>query len=112
MRISVSGSTVAWRNALLGIVCAVSVSACYVYARPAPGVAVVVAPPAPQEVAEPAPRTGYVWTAGYWSWNGNQYVWIRGRWRAERPGYHWVRANYVQVNGGWQFVRGHWEPNA
>jgi len=102
-----------WPHALAAVVLAVALSACYVYG-PAPryyGPAVAVAPPAPQAVAEPPPRAGYVWVPGFWSWNGNQYVWVRGSWRADRPGYHWAPAHWVEVNGGWQFVRGHWEPN-
>jgi hypothetical protein len=96
----------AWRNVLLGTLCALVLSACYVYTRP-----VAVAPPAPQVASDPEPRPGFVWVRGYWSWNGNQYVWVRGRWVAERPGYHWVHAHWVQADGTWQFVAGHWEPN-
>ena len=107
----VSGIT--WRNALVGAVLAVSLSACYVSERPAPGyygAAVTVAPPPPQ-VEESTARAGYVWVPGYWLWNGNRYVWARGHWVAERPGYHWVAAHWVEVNGGWRLVRGHWETN-
>jgi hypothetical protein len=63
MRVSLARSGVAWQYALLGVVLAVALSACYVYERPGRryyGVAVAVAPPAPQVVAEPLPRAGYV----------------------------------------------------
>ena len=102
-----------WRHALLGVLLAACTTGCVVYERgPRPGyygVAVTVAPPPPQVVEEPAPRSGYIWSPGYWSWNGGSYVWTGGRWVAERPGYHWVPAHWVPYTGGWRFVRGHWE---
>jgi WXXGXW repeat (2 copies) len=102
-----------WQHALLAVVLAICLSGCVVYARgPGPGYygpAVAVAPPPPQVVDVPAVRAGYVWSPGFWSWNGRRYVWIGGHWVAERPGYHWVPAHWVAVDGTWRFVRGHWE---
>jgi len=89
MRESLARFANAWQHALLGVVLAVVLSACYVYERPGPGyygATGAVAPPAPQVVAEPLSRAGYVWVPGYWFWNGNRYVWAGGRWVAERRG--------------------------
>jgi hypothetical protein len=45
----------------------------------------VIAPQAPPEriiEEEPAPRPGYIWSRGYWRWNGNRYVPVHGHWEA------------------------------
>src|SRR5580698_5699116 len=51
--------------------------------EPPPGAAVAasVPPPAPPtEVAPPAPAPNYVWTPGYYNWNGVAWVWAPGAW--------------------------------
>jgi hypothetical protein len=79
----------------------------------APPQTVVVAPAAPPplrvEVIPVAPSPYYVWTSGYWAWNG-RWVWIGGRWVVRpRPtavwvGGHWSRHGhgYVWIGGGWR----------
>jgi hypothetical protein len=112
MRTTLRSSASAWRTVVVGSVLAIFLSGCVVYARPGPryyGAEIAVAPPPPRVVVEPEPRPGYVWTAGYWSWNGHEHVWTEGTWIAERPGYHWAPAHWVEVNGNWRFVRGHWQ---
>ncbi len=39
--------------------------------------------PMPFEVV-PAPRPGYMWTAGYWRGEGEHRYWERGRWAERR----------------------------
>src|SRR3954471_11244492 len=39
-------------------------------------VVVQMEPPAPRVEDTPAPREGYVWAPGYWSWDGSNYVWV------------------------------------
>jgi hypothetical protein len=78
------------------------------------GPAVVVQPPPPppeaEEVPPPPPPPQYVWTPGYWSWNGGQYVWVPGSYQVAQTGRHWVRHHYEPDGaGGWTFVPGHWE---
>jgi WXXGXW repeat (2 copies) len=80
---------------------------------PQPPQTVVVAPAAPPpplvEVIPVAPNPYYVWTSGYWAWNG-RWVWIGGRWVVRpRPtavwvGGHWSRHahGYVWIGGGWR----------
>jgi WXXGXW repeat (2 copies) len=65
-------------------------------------------PPVPVEVV-PAPRPGYVWAPGYWSWDGRRHVWHGGYWEAERADQHFVAAQWVNAPGGWRFVPAHWE---
>src|SRR5947207_41053 len=38
----------------------------------------VAPPPARDEVIPPA-RDGFVWTPGYWRWNGHRHVWVNGK---------------------------------
>ncbi len=70
-----------------------------------------VAPPAPiVETRPPRPGPGYVWTPGYYNWDGSRYVWIGGRWvmpphrHAHWEAGHWVRHRHNE----WYFREGHW----
>jgi hypothetical protein len=65
-------------------------------------------PPARVEVV-PAPRPGYVWAPGYWSWDGHRHVWSKGHWEAEHGDQHFVAAKWVHTPGGWRLVPAHWE---
>ena len=66
-------------------------------------------PSAPVEVIPYAPGPYYVWTPGYYSWNGG-WVWVGGRYVVRpRPtavwvGGHWGRhgRGYVWIGGGWR----------
>ena len=69
-----------------------------------------VPPPAPRVEVVPAPRAGYVWTPGYWSWNGHAHVWVEGRWIAARPGYRWVPERWEHHDGRWRYYGGYWAP--
>jgi hypothetical protein len=65
--------------------------------------------PPPQIIeAVPAPREGFVWTPGYWRWNGERHVWVTGVWVPERPGYAWVGPRWVRGDGGWYMEEGRW----
>jgi hypothetical protein len=79
---------------------------------PVPGVVVRqtvwITPPAPRVIVAPAPRLGWVWSPGYWNWNGDAYVWVGGTWLAERPGFRFVPAGWERFPGGWRFVPGGW----
>jgi len=66
-------------------------------------------PPPPRVVEVPAPRPGYVWTPGYWNWEGHRHVWHEGVWVRERRGYHYVAPAWEPVDGQYGFRRGHWE---
>jgi hypothetical protein len=72
-------------------------------------VEIQVAPPAPRVEVVPPARVGYVWSPGYWRWNGHRHVWTRGVWVRERRGWHWEPQHWVQgPNGRWHFVAGRW----
>src|ERR1700722_4611960 len=45
------------------------------------GVAVNIAPPALPVYDQPiCPGANYIWTPGYWAWNGYDYYWVPGTW--------------------------------
>jgi WXXGXW repeat (2 copies) len=80
---------------------------------PAPRQIVVVVPSAPPaarvEVIPAPPGPHYVWTPGYYAWNGG-WVWIGGRYvvrpraKAVWVGGHWAPHGhgYVWIGGGWR----------
>ena len=79
----------------------------------APGLVVVqVEPPAPRVESMPAPREGYVWAPGYWSWDGSNYVWVEGRYVPALAGYSYVAPHWEAVNGGWVLIGEQWVPGA
>ena len=71
---------------------------------------VIHTPPPPVRVeVVPAPRPGYVWAPGYWSWDRGQHFWQEGYWEAERSDARFVPAHWVDTPGGWRFMPAHWE---
>jgi len=69
----------------------------------------VAPPPARDEVIPPA-RDGFVWTPGYWRWNGHRHVWVNGKYVRARHGYYWREPAWAQMeNGRWRMERGRWE---
>ena len=45
------------------------------------GVSVNIEPPVlPVYVQPPLPAPGYIWTPGYWAWDGSDYYWVPGTW--------------------------------
>jgi hypothetical protein len=78
-------------------------------AAPAPEVVVQEAPPPPKtEVIVAAPGPNYVWTSGYWSWQGH-WVWIGGRY-VIRPHPHavWVAGHWAHRGHGHVWIEGRW----
>ena len=66
-----------------------------------------VPPPEARHEAVPAPRPGYVWSAGYWNVANNRHVWQKGHWERERHGHHYTQSTWNQ-HSGWQLEPGHW----
>jgi len=67
------------------------------------------APPAVRYEAVPAPRSGYVWSNGYWNYNGTQHVWTPGDWQASRPGYTYSQPRWVENDGRWRYQASRWD---
>lgn len=89
-------------------------------------VTVVQPPAAPQEVAPPAPATGYSWVAGHHVWQDGRWVWRPGQWVAgtvrplpapmteaqpappsDAPA-RWVPGYWNWGGNDWVWVRGRW----
>ena len=75
-------------------------------------VSVAIAPPAIPVYTQPyAPGPGYLWTPGYWAWDGYGYYWARGVWvLAPRVGYLWTPGYWGYSNGLYVFNDGYWGP--
>ena len=73
---------------------------------------VMVDPPPPRaEYIGPPPVAGYIWTTGFWNWEGGRHQWVQGRWEAPRQGHAWVPHRWEQDGQHWRLNEGHWEPH-
>lgn len=72
---------------------------------------VETAPPAVKESAPPMPsKVGYVWSDGYWNWNGSTYEWAEGSWvEVVEASKKWIGPTWTQEGTKWYFTAGHWE---
>ena len=56
-----------------------------------------------------APRSGMVWTPGYYQWRAGRYQWVSGRYvYPPRPRAAWIAPAWRRVPGGYTFVAGRW----
>jgi len=76
------------------------------------GVSVAIAPPAIPVYTQPyCPGPGYIWTPGYWDWNGYDYYWVPGTWvLPPRIGFLWTPGYWGYNNGLYVFNDGYWGP--
>src|ERR1700728_3337207 len=75
------------------------------------GVSVNIEPPAiPVYVQPPCPEPNFMWTPGYWAWDGvGDYYWVPGTWvEAPQPGYLWTPGYWGWSNGVYAFNEGYW----
>jgi WXXGXW repeat (2 copies) len=75
-------------------------------------VSISVAPPVlPVYEQPPIPAPGYLWTPGYWAWDGQDYYWVPGTWvLAPDPGLLWTPGYWGWVNGTYLWHEGYWGP--
>jgi hypothetical protein len=73
------------------------------------GVSVGVAPPELPVYEQPiCPGDGYIWTPGYWAWDGD-YYWVPGTWvLAPEPGFLWTPGYWGWGGSGFFFNEGYW----
>lgn len=73
-------------------------------------VVVTVAPPDLPVYDQPVcPADGYIWTPGYWAWDGEEYYWVPGTWvEAPEPGYLWTPAYWAWNGSAFAFYEGYW----
>jgi len=73
------------------------------------GVSVGIAPPPLPTYEQPiCPGDGYIWTPGYWAWDGD-YYWVPGTWiLAPEVGYLWTPGYWGWGGSGFFFNEGYW----
>ena len=76
------------------------------------GVSVGIAPPAIPVYTQPyCPGPGYIWTPGYWAWDGYGYYWVPGSWvYPPTVGFLWTPGYWGWNNGLYAFNEGYWGP--
>jgi hypothetical protein len=73
---------------------------------------VSVAPPdLPVYEQPPLPEPGYIWTPGYWAWDGMDYYWVPGTW-VEPPSsdLYWTPGYWGWREGFYGWNPGYWGP--
>src|ERR1700690_2800646 len=84
-------------------------------ARPAQvavGISVGFAPPPLPYYEQPfCPGEGYIWTPGYWAWDGNDYYWVPGTWvLAPFVGGLWTPGYWGWGGAAFFWHEGYWGP--
>lgn len=84
-----------------------------VVARAQVVISVGFAPPALPVYEQPiCPGDGYIWTPGYWAWDGEDYYWVPGTWvLAPEPGFFWTPPYWVWEGAAFIFHDGYWGPH-
>ena len=73
----------------------------------------IAPPPLPVYDQPPIPGEGYLWTPGYWAWDGDagQYYWVPGAWvLPPEPGLLWTPGYWGWSNGVYAWNAGYWGP--
>jgi len=71
-------------------------------------------PPLPVYEQPICPGDGYLWTPGYWAWDGDDsdYYWVPGTWvEAPEVGYLWTPPWWGWEGGAFLFHEGWWGPH-
>ena len=81
-------------------------------AQIAVGISVGIAPPPLPYYAQPiCPGEGYIWTPGYWSWDGSDYYWVPGTWvLAPFEGGLWTPGYWGWGGAAFFWHEGYWGP--
>jgi WXXGXW repeat (2 copies) len=77
------------------------------------GISVSFGPPAIPVYEQPiCPGDGYIWTPGYWAWDGNDYYWVPGTWvLAPEVGFFWTPGYWGWGGSAFIFQEGYWGPH-
>jgi hypothetical protein len=60
----------------------------------------------------PCPDEGYIWTPGYWAWDGDDYYWVPGTWvMAPEVGLLWTPGYWGWGGDSFVFYEGYWGPH-
>jgi hypothetical protein len=83
-------------------------------AQVAVGIVVQFAPPELPVYEQPlCPGEGYIWTPGYWAWDGDgdDYYWVPGTWvLVPEVGFSWTPGYWAWGGSGFIFYEGYWGP--
>lgn len=76
-------------------------------------VSVQIAPPPLLVYEQPeAPFEDYIWTPGYWAWDGEGYYWVPGTWvLAPGPGLLWTPGFWAFEDEFYVWHPGYWGPH-
>jgi WXXGXW repeat (2 copies) len=74
------------------------------------GISVNFGPPALPVYEQPiCPSEGYLWTPGYWAWDGDDYYWVPGTWvEPPQAGFLWTPGYWGWENNAYFFHGGYW----
>lgn len=68
------------------------------------------APPPPIKVeVAPAPREGFIYEPGHYSWDGQKYNWVDSQFIKQREGHTYTPYVLEQRGEKWRFKAGHWD---
>src|SRR6266571_2326452 len=83
-------------------------------AQVAVGISVRIGPPELPIYEQPlCPGEGYIWTPGYWAWDGDgdDYYWVPGTWvLVPEVGLFWTPGYWAWDGSGFIFYEGYWGP--
>jgi hypothetical protein len=102
------------RKLFLGLIAATLLAALPVSSQAGVFVSVTIAPPVlPVYVQPPIPGPGYMWTPGYWAWDGDygDYYWVPGTWVLAPVGLLWTPGYWGWVDGAYLWHGGYWGPH-
>ncbi len=100
------------RNLVRGLIAALLLAVLPVASQAGVFVSVTIAPP-PLPVYElpPFPGPGFVWTPGYWAWDGVEYYWVPGTWVLAPVGLLWTPGYWGWSGGVFVWNAGYWGPH-
>ena len=97
-------------NLVRGLVAALLLAALPLASQAGVFVSVTIAPPVlPVYEQPPIPGPGYIWTPGYWAWDGS-YYWVPGTWVLAPVGLLWTPGYWGWVDGAYVWNAGYWGP--
>jgi len=69
-------------------------------------------PPIPVYEQPLCPGEGYIWTPGYWAWDGYDYYWVPGTWvLVPEVGFFWTPGYWAWEGSAYFFHEGYWGPH-
>jgi len=99
------------RNLVRGLIAALLLAALPLASQAGVFVSVTIAPPVlPVYEQPPIPGPGYIWTPGYWAWDGS-YYWVPGTWVLAPVGLLWTPGYWGWVDDVYFWHAGYWGPH-